>query len=131
MKSYYGRIVAFILVSAALLFPTLDSKAQNRITRDPFANPDLTKRKSIRVERKLSSKSPAEIIRDEAAQLELRATIQNGDWAMANINGTMVEKGGEIDGFRLLKVGEADVLLRKKGIDIILVMKTSDSLLAQ
>jgi len=130
MNSYYVRILAVILVSAAFLFSALDGKAQNRITRDPFAHPDLTKRKSIRVASK-RGKSPAEIIRDEAAELELRATIQNGEWAMANINGTMVEKGGEIDGFRLLRIGEVDVLLRKKGVDIILVMKTTNRLPAQ
>ena len=113
-----------------MLFPALTGKAEDRVTRDPFAHPDLAKRKENPVARK-RGKPPAEIIREEAATLELRATLRNGDWSMANINGMMVEEGEEIEGFTLLRIGEVEVLLRKEGIDIILVMKTSNSLPAQ
>jgi hypothetical protein len=130
VKRYYVNILAVLFLSAAMLFPALDGMAENRITRDPFAHPDLAKRKRNTVVMK-RGKSPGEVIREEAAKLELRATIRNGDWSMANINGTMVEEGGEIDGFALLRIGEVEVLLRKEGIDIILVMKTSNSLPAQ
>jgi hypothetical protein len=50
---------------------------------------------------------------------------------MANINGMMVEEGGEIDGFILLRVDEVKALLRKKGIEVILLMQTSNSLPTQ
>lgn len=130
MKRYYGKIFAVLFLSAAMLFPALTGKAENRLTRDPFAHPDLAKRKEIPVARK-HGKSPAEIIREEAATLELRATLRNGDWSMANINGTLLEKGEEIDGFTLLRVGEVEVLLRKKGVEVVLVMQTSNNLPTQ
>lgn len=130
MKRYHGKIFAVLLLSAAMLFPALAGKAENRLTRDPFAQPDLAKRKEKPVARK-PGKSPAELIRDEAAQLKLRATLLNGDWAMANINGTMIEKGGEIEGFRLLTVSEDKVLLKKEGIEVILIMQSSNNLPTQ
>jgi hypothetical protein len=50
---------------------------------------------------------------------------------MANINGTMVEEGEKIEGFTLLRIGEVEALLRKEGVEVILVMKTSNNLPAQ
>jgi hypothetical protein len=127
VKHYPGKILAVLLVSAALLLPAQGGLAQNRVTRDPFAPPDLSKmtRKTVVMKR---GKSPGEIIREEAAKLELRATIRNGSWAMANINGTMVEEGEAIEGFTLLRVGENEALLRKEGIEVILLMRISNSL---
>jgi hypothetical protein len=113
-----------------MLFPVITGKAENRLTRDPFAHPDLARRKEIPVARK-QGKSPAEIIREEAATLELRATLRNGDWSMANINGTMLEEGEEIEGFTLLRIGEVEVLLRKMGVEVILVMQSSNNLPTQ
>jgi hypothetical protein len=130
VKRYFGNILAVLFVSAAMLFPALDGMAENRITRDPFAHPDLAKRKRNTVVMK-RGKSPGEVIREEAAKLELRATIRNGDWSMANINGTMVEEGEKIEGFTLLRIGEVEALLRKEGVEVILVMKTSNNLPAQ
>jgi hypothetical protein len=130
VKRYLGNILAVLFVSAAMLFPALDGMAENRITRDPFAHPDLAKRKRNTVVMK-RGKSPGEVIREEAAKLELRATIRNGDWSMANINGTMVEEGEKIEGFTLLRIGEVEALLRKEGVEVILVMKTSNNLPAQ
>jgi hypothetical protein len=130
VKRYYVKIFAVLFLSTAMLFPASAGQADNRLTRDPFAHPDLAKRKESPVARK-PAKSPAEIIREEAAQLELRATIRTGDWSMANINGMMVEEGGEIDGFILLRVDEVEALLRKKGIEVILLMQTSNSLPTQ
>ena len=130
MKRYYGKIFAVLFLSAVMLFLALTGKAEDRVTRDPFAHPDLAKRKENPVARK-RGKSPAEIVREEAATLELRATLRNGDWSMANINGMMVEEGEEIEGFTLLRIGEVEVLLRKKGVEVILVMQTSNSLPTQ
>ena len=132
MKRYYGKIFAVLFLSAAMLLPVIPGKAENRLTRDPFAHPDLTRRKEIPVVRKQEQgKSQAEIIREEAATLELRATLRNGDWAMANINGTMLEEGEEIEGFTLLRIGEVEVLLRKEGVEVILVMQSSINLPTQ
>ena len=130
MKRYLGSILIVFFISATMLFPALDGMAENRITRDPFARPDLAKRKNDTVVKK-RGKSPGEFIREEAAQLKLRGIIRNGDWAMANINGTMVEEGDTIEGFALLWIGEADVLLRKERVEIILVMQTGSILPAQ
>jgi hypothetical protein len=130
VKRYYGKIFAVLFLSAVMLFPALTGKAEDRVTRDPFAHPDLAKRKENPVARK-RGKSPAEIIREEAATLELRATLRNGDWSMANINGMMVEEGEEIEGFTLLRIGEVEVLLRKKGVEVVLVMQTSNNLPTQ
>jgi len=130
MKRYLSNILAVLLLSATMLFPALDGMAENRITRDPFAHPDLAQKNRNTVVMK-RGKSPGEVIREEAANLELRATIRNGDWAMANINGTMVEKGEKIDGFTLLRIGEVEALLRKEGVEVILIMKTSNNLPTQ
>ena len=130
MKRYCSKILAALFLSTAMLFLAVDGKAENRVTRDPFAHPDLAKRKSNTVVMK-RGKSPGEVIREEAATLELRATIRNGDWSMANINGTMVEEGEKIEGFTLLRIGEVEALLRKEGVEVILVMKTSNNLPAQ
>jgi hypothetical protein len=130
MKRYHSNIFALLLLSATMLFPALDGMAENRITRDPFAHPDLTQRKRNTVVIK-RGKPQAEIIREEAANLELRATIRNGDWSMANINGNMVEEGEKIEGFTLLRIGEVEALLRKEGVEVILIMKKSNNLLTQ
>ena len=130
MKRYSGPIFVVFFISAVMLCPALDGMAENRITRDPFARPDLAKRKSVTKVIK-PSKSPRELIREEAAQLQLRGIIRNGDWAMANINGTMVEEGETIEGFALLWIGEADVLLRKAGVEVVLLMQTGNNLPAQ
>ena len=127
MKRYLSSILIVFFISATMLFPAVNGMAGNSITRDPFARPDLAIRKNDTVVKK-RGKSPGEFIREEAAQLKLRGIIRNGDWAMANINGTMVEEGDTIEGFTLLWIGEADVLLRKEGVEVILVMEKSNDL---
>lgn len=127
MKHYPGNILLVFLAAAAVLLSAHSGLAENRVTRDPFAPPDLSRTQRTTVVRK-TGKSPREIIKEEAAKLGLRATIRNGGWAMANINGTMVEEGEMIEGFKLLRVGEYEALLRKEGIEIILLMEMSDGM---
>jgi hypothetical protein len=127
VKGYYSKIFAVLFLAAAMGFPALAQELEPGISRNPFEHPDLEKRRTSSVVA-LRGRSPGEIIRDEAAELELRATIRtgNGGWALANINGTMVEPGEEIEGFTLVWIGEEDVLLSKEGVEVILLMKTSD-----
>jgi len=115
-----------------MIFPASADEGENGIIRDPFAHPDLrTIITSTPVP--LRGRSPDEVIRDEAAALELRATIRTGtgDWALANINGTMLEKGEEIEGFTLLKIGEVDALLSKDGVEVNLIMESNNILPSQ
>ena len=130
MTRYYSKILAAFCLAATLVFPALAGAAEIVITRDPFAHPDLQKRKqtSAAVKR---GKSPSELIIDEAANLELRATMRTGDWSMANISGIMVEQGGKIEGFTLLRIGEFEAVLSKNGVEVTLVMKTGNILSAQ
>ena len=130
MKRYYSKIPAAVFLSAIIVFSALAGETENVITRDPFVHPDLEKRKPITVAIK-RGKSTRELIIDEAANLELRATIRTGNWSMANINGTMLKQGEEIEGFTVLRIGEVEAVLRKKGVEVILVMKTSEGLPAQ
>jgi len=132
VKHYPGNILLVFLAAAAVLLSAHSGLAENRVTRDPFAPPDLSRTQRTTVVRttvvRKTGKSPREIIKEEAAKLGLRATIRNGGWAMANINGTMVEEGEMIEGFKLLRVGEYEALLRKEGIEIILLMEMSDGM---
>ena len=66
---------------------------------------------------------PADAIREEAASLKLQAIISTDQWSMANINGFMIEEGGEIMGYTLLKVDEYTVELVKNGVTITLEME--------
>ena len=126
---YSGKILAAVLLSAAMVLPASAQEAGHGISRDPFAHPDLKTIKTSSVAAQLG-RSPEEVIRDEAAAMELRATMraETGDWAMANINGTMVEQGEEIEGFTLLEIGEMDALLSKEGVEVILLMELSNIL---
>ncbi|MDX1776307.1 MAG: hypothetical protein R3297_06970 [Desulfobulbales bacterium] len=130
MIRYSGRILGVLFVTALLLLPAPEGLAESRIMRDPFAPPDLKRTKSSTVVSK-PGKSRGEMVREEAARLTLRGIIRNGDWAMANINGTMVEEGDTIEGFTLLWVGDVDVLLRKEGVEVVLVMQTGSNLPTQ
>lgn len=125
MKRYYGNILAVFFLAAAMALPAPAQEAGPEISRNPFEHPDLARR-TTDSPAKLRGRSPEEIIRDEATALQLRATIRTGDWALANINGTMVEPGGEIEGFTLEWIGEEDALLSKEGVEVLLLMKTSD-----
>ena len=131
MKRYYGKIVAMFFLAAIMVFPALAVKAENGVRRDPFAPPDMERRRTISAVVVEPVKSSDEVVLEEAATLELRATIRSGDWSMANINGTMVEQGGEIDGFTLLSISQVEAVLRKEGIEVILVMKSGYSPPAQ
>ncbi len=130
MKRYYGKILGAAFLAAAMVVAASAQEAGHGISRDPFAHPDLKTIKTSSVVAQRRGRSPEEIIRDEAAAMELRATIraETGDWAMANINGTMVEQGEEIEGFTLLEIGEVDALLSKEGIEVILLMELSNIL---
>lgn len=45
----------------------------------------------------------------------LRATMLAGDYSMVNLNGAIISLGEEIDGYRLVKVGEQTAVFAKNG----------------
>ena len=125
MQRNFGKFLAAILLAAVMVVPAAAEYTGYGVTRDPFAHPDLEETR-INTTTRNTGRSPGERIRDEAAGLELRATIHTGDWALANINGTMVEPGEEIEGFTVRSIGEMDAVLVKEGTEVILQMKMSN-----
>lgn len=54
-------------------------------------------------------------VEEQTITLELRATLISKRHSLANLNGKIIEEGEEVEGYRLLKIGEDEVVLEKDG----------------
>lgn len=54
-------------------------------------------------------------IEEQKILFDLRATLVSRDNSIANLNGKILMVGDKIEGYRLLKIGEDEVLLEKNG----------------
>ena len=55
-------------------------------------------------------------LQTHTADLVLRGTLMAGSDPMANIGGVILEIGGEVNGYRLVSVGERKVIVEKDGV---------------
>ena len=53
----------------------------------------------------------------------LRATMLAGDFSMVNLNGVIISVGEEVDGYRLVEVGEQTAVFAKNGKRHVLSME--------
>jgi hypothetical protein len=75
---------------------------------NPFLQPGLT---ATPVEQERSAG-----VQTHTADLVLRGTLMAGSDPMANIGGVILEIGGEVNGYRLVSVGERKVIVEKDGV---------------
>jgi hypothetical protein len=78
------------------------------LNSNPFSQPD--------VENGAGKRRGPEKERPEPKELVLRGTLTAGSDPLANISGVIIEIGGEVDGYRLISVGEREVMLEKNGV---------------
>jgi len=78
-----------------------------KLNRDPF---DFS---AIRPpEKRIEQESASD---EQAMTFELRATLVSKQHSMANLNGKILLVGEELEGYRLWKIGEDEVVLEKDG----------------
>ncbi len=63
-----------------------------------------------------------ENVRIKAASLVLQSTIM-GNEPTAMVGGTMVREGGEVDGFRVLKIEARRITVEREGVQLEILMK--------
>ncbi len=129
----------FTYLMAIILLPVVSSNlpAQNNIEKpeqNPFSQPDFLKYTPPVIPRE----KPVEITTDEAAEIDdvmpefsLSATFISVNGPMAVVNDILLSIGDEIEGIRLIMVGEARVKIRYKGkvVDIELQEMNQDKIL--
>jgi len=107
MGYYLKRCVLLILilwVSTAAASPGTTSSS---LQHNPFRKPQTVTHQRP----PLAAPKPAE--QEQPPQLELRATLVSRMRPLVNVGGTIVIVGEEIEGFRLLEVGEGEAVFGK------------------
>lgn len=99
-----STLFAFLLVGQTSTCLAGDARGVLRI--NPFERPIVEDIRSAQV--------PAES-RVEAPELRLRAVMLAGSGSLANIGGTIMGIGEEIEGYRLVSITERNVVLNKHG----------------
>lgn len=85
---------------------------------DPFVNPLLENLKESGLEQDLNSNLSSSENGPRTSYLwkpELRGIIRSADISIVNIDGNMISKGEEFEGYRLIKVKERTVVFEKNG----------------
>jgi hypothetical protein len=77
------------------------------LTKNPFTRPGYT------ADRPLPTNAEPPVV--EFVPLQLKATLIAGKQALANINGEILAPGDQIQGHRLIRVREREVVLSKNG----------------
>lgn len=62
-------------------------------------------------------------IEEKEMKFELRATLVSKQHSIANLNGKMLMEDDEIEGYRLRKIGEEEVVLEKDGKQVTVSLK--------
>jgi len=111
----------FLLLSVAMAaIPLAVAHASDvaELSHNPFSHPEL-----------LSPPSGRGLSVDEARRgegLELRATLVAPEHAMADVNGVILTVGEEVDGFRLVEVGERRAVLEREGTRVVVSLGDED-----
>ena len=109
----------FKCLMALLLIAGLNSKllAQNNIeesSQNPFSQPNFLKYTPPVIPRKKPAEKPV-IIDEVIPEFSLTATFISVNSSMAVVNDTLLSIGEEIDGIRLIMVGNERVKINYKG----------------
>ncbi|PLX83216.1 MAG: hypothetical protein C0617_11810 [Desulfuromonas sp.] len=112
------RAVILVLIWA-LLAPgiAIGGEGPMPLGRNPFSPPDLNPPPPPPVAQTVPEA--------RADDLELRATLVAGEDSLANVNGTLLKPGQEIEGFRLVRVGEGESVFAKDGETIVVTLRTA------
>lgn len=89
----------------------------HKLEYDPFSYLEVPKVKPTR-----NASTAVLEVKNHAWHPELRATIVAGAMSLANINGTVLRIGEELDGFTLTKVGNKTATFEKNQSRVILNM---------
>jgi hypothetical protein len=98
------------LLAASLSAAT--ALAAEVLRHDLFARPNRTS--SVTGSESLTTWNP-----------QLTAVLVAGDESLANVGGTIVKVGEEIDGYRLLRVQEGTAVFIKDGLQVVLTMNAT------
>lgn len=104
-------MVASRLLLALVLIVVSEAWADNgesMLHFDPF------KRPAILSEPAAPAKNPNRATVEPWSPV-LRATILAGEFSMVNLNGVIISLGEEVDGYRLVEVGEQTAVFAKNG----------------
>lgn len=101
--------IAFSILSlpSANTFPAGVSE-QPLLRTNPFIQPNLMAGPGEQAGAASKESDPADMV--------LRGTLMAGSDPMANISGVILEVGDEVNGHRLVSVGEWEVILEKDGV---------------
>ena len=111
-------LYAFILLGClAATAGAGEESSLYRLRRDPF-DFSAIKPPENRVEEEVIVEAPP-------VTFELRATLVSKQQSVANLNGKILMEGEEIDGYRLRKIGEDEVVLEKDGKQVVVSLKHS------
>ncbi len=91
-------LAAFILLSLM----SQHGHAAEMPARDPFVKPAMDN---------ITTAAPAP--QETKPELELRALLVAGAASIANVGGTMLAIGDEIDGYRLMSVSQGEAMFQK------------------
>jgi hypothetical protein len=107
----------FILLGCCYATPgrAEEESALYTLHRDPFDFSEI--RPPARVI------EPEVNIEEQAITLELRATMISKQHSLANLNGKIIGEGEEVEGYRLLKISEDEVVLEKDGKQVTVSME--------
>lgn len=83
---------------------------------DPFKRPAILSKPAA------PGKNPNQDTREPWSPV-LRATMLAGDFSMVNLNGVIISLGEEVDGYRLVEVGEQTAVFAKNGKRHVLSME--------
>ncbi len=98
--------------------------AQTAMLRhDPFSRPAAAKPQRV-AEGEKSGTAPA---REEEWNPELRAVMLAGRASMANVSGTVVRIGEEVNGYRLVEVRDGEAVFTKGGERVTVSMRRPDA----
>ena len=93
-------------ICALLLPAAVAHAAELALRHDPFRRPDLSRLVGV-----VRAESPADAPQPRLPRL--RGVVVAGSASVASIDGVTVPLGGEVDGFRVERIGEDGVRLRR------------------
>lgn len=105
-----SRYLLFVLLAAWFVVCAMAANADPGLRHDPFVRPSI------------EPTPPAAAVPGTTAASEwkpqLRAVMLARSSSMVNVDGTIVRVGGQIDGFRLIRVEERKAVFMKDGVRV-------------
>lgn len=109
-----GRYLLFVLLATWFVVCAMAANADPGLRHDPFARPIIEPTPT-------AAAAPGATGASEWKP-QLRAVMLARSVSMVNVGGTIVRVGGQIDGFRLIRVAERKAVFMKDGVRVELTM---------